>query len=197
MAIQRHFTWSLGRAKFMRRALTAAILLLSLGLVPESARAQGIVGRDDFVILLDSAARRAVVESVLRERRSLLRTEGMLDGCSMGDALADSTSSEAQLGSRFGREVRGGLAGGCLTEEVIRRDRPAEVVFFRRLRFETNQLVVGHDGRVPRLSGLVVLRLIVRDGTKARSWSEDWVMREARPGFWALETVRIYGFGYR
>lgn len=177
----------------MRTALTICVLL---GVTVIPARAQGIAGRDGFPYILDTTARRSVFRSVLRERKELLRGEPIIDGCSLSLAMGDTTAGQAALSAFVGDSVRGSLHDGCLTEDTIRRDHLSELVFFRNLRFETDEFVPSLAGIVPRQSGLVVVKLIVRERSKSRTRVEEWVMREARSGVWAVETIRFFGYTY-
>jgi hypothetical protein len=158
--------------------------------------AQGLSDRDDFSLILDAPSRQNIVRSVMTQRGILFRTEGILDGCSHANTLGDSTVSDTALRLLFGTSVRGGPVGGCLSEMSIAREAPGEVVFFRRLRHETDELISTHDGLARRQAGLVVLQLIARKPRAGESRTEEWVMREARPGSWTVETVRIFGFGH-
>lgn len=174
----------------MRASIAIAALLVSFG---SDARAQDAVQSEERLIL-DADRRQAAIRSALASRREYFLASSFLDGCSLAYSLGDSVSFEAELQRLFGPEVRGSAKDGCVSEAIITRDNPSEVVYFRRLKHERNELITTHAGVAPRQSGLIVFEIVARQRSKSVSRVEQWVLREARPGVWAVETIRIFGF---
>ncbi len=193
MAIQRYFAGNDGLTEFMRRPIIAAAYLAAC--FATAVEAQTTRSR---AFILDDSLRWEVVRSGLERRAEVFPAGAVIDGCSLGQTLGDSGSTQSELQRAFGGGVRGSLnGGGCPSDASILREMPREVIYFRSLKHETDEYVsLQLGGAVPRQAGLVVLDIVVRIPSKSMTRVEQWVLRRARPGVWAVETIRIFGFGY-
>jgi hypothetical protein len=174
----------------LRRWWIAGLLL-----TPLSLPSQGLLPADSFPLILSDSARVQIVKGVISRRVEILKGVAVVDGCSLANAIGDSTLRIPRLQDLTGAAVRGAY-GACLTREQYRSEDADDVVYFRRIRRETNELIRSTPGVSSREPGLVVVKLIVYAPKKSESHEEEWVLREGRPGSWVVETIRIFSYGY-
>jgi hypothetical protein len=147
---------------------------------------------DTITRVLDRGARIAIINSVLNDRLRLFHQPTVIERCYLGRVVGPGGGSLAGLPPSILNSVVGSIRSVCEAQpsDPLRGDTVS--IAFKQISHEAQEYIP-LDRLNPRLSGLITLRLDVLNGS-AQSHIEDWIMRKAADGVWAVMTVRMFGF---